>query len=424
MTDNSWIEWSACGIAAVAGILSATRGRVWVLAGCLAIAGGWLAGTAQVLLLPALVGLCGCWWLQGRTGRWKKAGLVLALGGILASLLFCWIFPLPVVPALSGPYTTGTLRFELPADGAAPALLAQAWYPSKDDPAAPRAPWLMDPDLAPKFPFHRQRHAFARSRTGVEVSTASAKYPVVFYEHAWNGHIGENVAQAEDLASHGFVVIAVDHPGQAKRVKYADGTVFPTRLADSYELPTEKEVAGFENLMEKCLDQRIADLARIKKALADGVPDRLAGRMLLGKTGVFGFSFGGMTALRLCAVDPSFLAGANEDGMVVGDARPQGPFLFFDEEIPGWLLHEAGPRENAEDALTRRSEMRIRAAMDGGERYRVILNGTLHPAFTDRIFTCRIPLLARVGKRPSDEVHQVICRRLSAFFKREIPSHD
>ena len=64
--------------------------------------------------------------------------------------------------------------------------------------------------------------------------------------------------------------------------------------------------------------------------------------------------------------------------------------------------------------------MRIRRAMEKPDRFRVTLDGTLHPAFTDRIFTCRIPWLARVGTRPSAEVHQMISSQLGSFFTREL----
>jgi hypothetical protein len=62
--------------------------------------------------------------------------------------------------------------------------------------------------------------------------------------------------------------------------------------------------------------------------------------------------------------------------------------------------------------------------MDKPERYRVIIDGTLHSAFMDRIFTCRIPWIARVGTRSPDEIHHTIRSQLAGFFKRQLQAHE
>lgn len=420
VASGSWFEWIVCFISAVAGTIAFWKGRRWLIVALLAIVAGWLLGTAKALLLPALIGILALWVLVHAQRRWKLAGLTLALGGSFASALLCWVFPLPDVPALSGPHAVGTLTFEIPAEGKSAALLVQVWYPAMKDKAALRTPWLADPALAPRFPFHRIGSAIANAQIALRPSEVSPRLPVIFYEHAWNGHKQENVAQVEDLASQGFVIVAMDHPGQAGRIRYGDGKVIMTHLPASFKLASESEVDDFEKLAEQCLDERIQDLARVRTAMARGAPAQLAGMLILERVGVFGFSFGGTSALRLCAVDPTFCAGANEDGMFLGNDSPGGPFLFFDEQMPGWLLKSASPTESAEDAQTRRSEERIRKAMKMPDRFRVILDGTLHPAFTDRIFTCRIPWLARVGKRPSMDVHRIITTQLRDFFKREL----
>lgn len=351
---------------------------------------------------------------------WRRVWITLAVGGLLSGLFLNWLFPLPEGPPLPGPHAVGTFSFEIPAEGYAPALVAQAWYPAENDDKAAHARWLPDPALAPKFPFHRIGSALARSLGNPAAADTPARFPVIFYEHSWTGHRAENVAQVENLASRGFAVIAVDHPGQAARVKYADGTVVLSRLPAELDFSTQETVLNFEKWAEPCLRDRAANLARIRQTLDRGAVPRLAGRLNLEKSGVFGFSFGGTSALRLCAVDPSFVAGADEDGLFLGDQNPQGPFLFFDEEMPGWLLQKAAPTEGPGEALIRKSEARIRNAMQKIGRFREVLEGTRHESFTDRIFTCRIPRLARVGTRPAEEIHQIITNRLAEFFGKQL----
>ncbi len=416
--NSSWPEWIACLAGAAGAVIAFRRGRRWIALGLAVLMAAWFCGTAKGLLLPAVFGNLALLLALNTGGRWRRAGLILALGGSVASAILCRLFPLPEVPPLSGPHAVGTLTFELAARDQAPALVVQVWYPARENKELPLARWLPDPELAPRFPFHRIGNALARSRIGLELSETSGRFPVIFYEHSWTGHRAENVAQVEELASQGFVVVAVDHPGQAGRVKYNNGAVVASRLPATLDLSTEEAVADFEKLAERCLRERAANLARVKQAFGSGIASRLTGRLVLEKAGVFGFSFGGTSALRLCALDPSFHAGANEDGLFLGDENPPGPFLFFDQEMPGWLTKEAGPGEGAAEALTRRSEKRILSALEKNDRFRVVLDGTRHESFSDRIFLCQFPRLARVGTRPAAEVHRMITSRLGDFFKR------
>jgi dienelactone hydrolase len=409
----SWPEWIAFLLGMIAAVQPTRRSALVALA---VVAACWIFGTAGLLLFPAAVGSLSLLLLLKSGRRWRMAGRFLATGGVLFSAFLCVIFPVPTPPRLTGPHPVGSLQVELPAATPSPSLVVRIWYPASHGGKEPRSRWLPDPALAPDPPFHRIAHAFSNSVRDSKPLETPAKLPVIFYEHSWTGHRAENVAQAEALASHGFVIVAVDHPGQAERVRYADGTIVPSHLPEQLDLSTEKAVSEFEKLAEECLRQRQDEIGTVRRALVAGVVPKLAGRLELEKVGIFGFSFGGTCALRVCSEDPSFVAGANEDGFYIGDGKPLGPFLFFDQQMPEWLLQPASSDEGAEEALTRRSELRIRAALVGPDRERVILDGTRHESFCDRIFTCRISRLARTGSRPALEVHQLVTSRLADFF--------
>lgn len=339
-----------------------------------------------------------------------------ALSGV--ALLYEFLFPVPSPPPLPGPHAVGTLTFEIPAAGDAPPLVTQVWYPTDDATGGAATPWLPDPALAPSFP--RQRIGSARSRARAGVAVTNGMLPLLLYEHSWAGHRSENVAQIENLASRGFVVIAVDHPGQAARVRYTDDHIVATLLPDHPDLSSESAVASFLKLADDCLDRRLPDIARVKAALKNGIVPPLSGHLNFERMGVFGYSFGGTCALRLCARDPAFVAGSNEDGLYLFDDEPIGSFHFFDGEMPVWLLESPSPDENAGQTLTRQAEARIRQALHHTGRQRTIIEGTNHASFCDQIFHCRIPRLARAGKRPAAEVHSTITDALADFFGRTI----
>lgn len=407
----SWPEW----IASLLGMVAIGRPtRNLVLTALAVIIAVWIRGTAGVLLFPAAMGSLCLLLLQKSGNRWKAAGRLLALGGVVSTALLCVIFPVPEPPHPGGPHAVGTTTLELPS--ASTALVAQIWYPARASGGKSRSRWLPDPALAPDPPFHRIAHAFTNSVQDAEPLEGKEKLPVIFYEHSWTGYRAENVAQAEALASHGFVIVAIDHPGQAEQVRYTDGKIIHTRLPAQLDLSTAEAVSDFEKLAEECLRTRIDEIGRVRNALGDGVVSKLAGQLALEKVGIFGFSFGGTCALRVCSQDSSFVAGANEDGFFLGEGKPRGPFLFFDQEMPAWLLQPPAADEGAAESLTRKSEQRIRAALGRPDRERVILDGTRHESFCDRIFTCRIPRLARTGNRPALEIHQLVTSRLTDFF--------
>jgi dienelactone hydrolase len=296
--------------------------------------------------------------------------------------------------------------------------MVQVWYPAEPDPAARRAPWLSDPGLAPSFPFGRISHSLSGAIEGPPPVAGKQKFHVLFYEHAWMGHRGENLFQVEDLASEGFVVIAIDHPGQSRHVLHPDGSVVLGQLPESPDLTTLDAVSAFEDLAERCLATRDQELGRVRDALSRGALPDLTARLDLDRMGIFGFSFGGTTAIRECARHPFVLAGANLDGFFLGDPAPDGPFLFMDEEMPAWLATPPQDSDSAEQTLVRRSELRILRSLKGTDRERMILDGTRHESFSDRIFLSSLPKIARAGGRPAGEVRALIHDRLSEFFRR------
>lgn len=373
-----------------------------------------IVGTAKGLLVP--VGLGALILLAlGALGRpWLWLSRCAAVAGAASTALLCWLFPIPQPPPLGGSHRVGTVTFEIPAEAAAPRLLVQVWYPS--DQAGIGSPWLPDSGLTPDFPFHRIGRAKAHSNRGVPVVDESSPLPVIFYEHAWMGHRAENIAQVEDLASRGFVVVAADHPGQAMRVLYPDGTVIEGSLPRVPDFSSSQEITEFLTTAEKCFNERGRNLDRVLASLSGPSSGLLQRRLVLDRVGVFGFSFGGSHAVRLCGRHHAFHAGANEDGLFLGDDGPRGPFLFFDSELPAWLGSSPSSDETPEQGMTRQAEARIQKALEEPDRQRIILTGVGHSGFTDALFRSPLPRLAGTGSRSASETHSQISGNLAIFF--------
>lgn len=315
----------------------------------------------------------------------------------------------------------GTEIFEVNMANRQCPLLVQIWYPAEISPEARRAPWLSDPRLAPGFPLNRISGARSGAFEKVKaLAGAPTGWRVIFYEHAWMGHRGENLVEVEDLASEGFVVVAIDHPGQARRIVHADGRVESGTLPGVPDFSTAAAVAEFELEAEGFLSLRHEELARVRMELQEGRVRRLRDLLDLKHVGIFGFSFGGTTAIRECRAGNGFQAGANLDGFFLGHSPPLNSLLFMDEAMPGWLLGPPTSGETAEQALIRRSESRIQQALLTRGNERLIVEGTRHESFSDQLYVSAIPRLVRAGSRPADEVHQLIHQRLSGFFKQSL----
>jgi predicted dienelactone hydrolase len=105
------------------------------------------------------------------------------------------------------------------------------------------------------------------------------KLPLVIFSHGRTGWFGANHDTAEALADAGFVVAAINHPGDNGNdpSRHDDLSVFASRPVDMIRL--------LDFMLHDWKDKAVVDPARI---------------------GVFGFSMGGYTAFVLMGVVPDF----------------------------------------------------------------------------------------------------------------------
>ena len=130
-------------------------------------------------------------------------------------------------------------------------------------------------------------------------------------------------AQAADLASHGYVVVGVDVPGETLAVDLGDGALVPLSpaLADP----------SYESVALRSRDLRFV-LSRLGSLQG-------AGRLDLNRIGVFGHSRGGATAADAMLIDRRIGAGVNLDGGMWGPVVKRG----LDRPFGVLLGNEAGP---------------------------------------------------------------------------------
>jgi predicted dienelactone hydrolase len=199
-------------------------------------------------------------------------------------------------------------------------------------------------------------------------------------------------ALAEDLASHGYVVVGFDAPYRSLIVVFPDGRVIaraPQNNADLVSGPQQEQLAT--NLVQAwSADMRFA-LDQIERLNASDPSGKFVGRLDMQRVGVFGHSLGGATTLQFCHDDARCKAGIDVDGAPLGSVIGEGvtqPFMF--------LLSDHRSESNAE---TRPVEANIRSIYDrlpGDRRLQITIRGGNHYMFSDNGAMLKSPLVMRL----------------------------
>ncbi|MFP2910795.1 alpha/beta hydrolase family protein [Pyxidicoccus sp. 3LFB2] len=343
----------------------------------------WVEGTRwQLVPAHALAAAGAVFVLFPRSLGPRAAGRVLRALGITAAVLALGVavllpvvLPVPSLPPPEGPHPVGTVTFQLEdparedvrAPGRPRRLMVQAWYPADPSTAqSPRAPYW--PDVArtgpalvhkvglPSFFLSHFAYAVSHSHDRAPFALSLGRVPLIIFSHGSGGVRAQNTSTLEALASHGYMVVSLDHTDDAAAVVFPDGEVVLRNL-DGPDSETDEEASRRK---ASTVRSRAADVRRVVDVLV-GVtgaqpPAPLGGNVDPARLGVFGHSLGGSTAVEVCRVDARFSACASLDGYIYGDAETAGigqAFLLIQRE-PDSPLDEADTRERQREAFIER----------------------------------------------------------------------
>ncbi|WP_398901848.1 alpha/beta hydrolase family protein [Streptomyces sp. 1114.5] len=342
--------------------------------------------------------------------RWWLAlpGSMACLGLIAAGPVAAWAFPVPVFPEPSGSFAVGTRVMQW-TDPNRPetftadpddrrTVLVQLWYPAQKSPAgAQRAQYLGRTEQEARTVSNALAGAVGlpgflvdgvpRARThavfNAPVAGGGERFPVVLFSPGAGGVRTQNTAWAEELASHGYVVAALDHPYDSAAVVLDDGRTIRAATASTGDRDADEELAaGWTAVRAADLGFVLTRLEGLDRgAIADPVVgsdpltgrDPLAGRLDTGRAAVTGHSMGGAAALQAARQDPRFAAVIDLDGYPHGPASPalHQPVLALTQAI----TPSTDPRY-----LPRLTEA---LASDTATSYRLTVPGAAHLSFMD-----------------------------------------
>jgi pimeloyl-ACP methyl ester carboxylesterase len=288
------------------------------------------------------------------------------------------------------------------------------WYPARPDTDKTALPYVEHLEAAGSSLADDELSLLKTVRTHSFAASAPTpprmRFPLLLFSHGEQMDAFLYSSLNEELASRGFVVVAVDHPGAALFSAYPDGTVVPYSQAG-------------QSLRGRVVD-RAADLQFVRgQVLKLNVGGRRLKDLVSGRVGVFGHSTGGIAAALMCQQAPVVDACLNLDGrldgapVMIGEGirPPSKPFMYVTK--PFRVLTDAELRVEgiARDQATKEQTdtwARDANLLSSGvsPSYRVTLNQATHESFSDE------PLLREPGIQSNVKLMTSIRDLVVRFF--------
>lgn len=161
-----------------------------------------------------------------------------------------------------------------------------------------------------------------------KTSLQTHSYPLLLFSPGLGNSRLIYSALAQSIATHGYIVITIDHPYDANVVEFPDGT-----LVFGANITTDAQI-------EQALDVRVKDVSFIldklshPSAVQQIIPSS-CGDLDTAHVLVAGHSLGGATAAQSALEDSRLIGGVNLDGTFFGSVVTHGlvkPFLIFGHE--------------------------------------------------------------------------------------------
>lgn len=224
--------------------------------------------------------------------------------------------PLKNIAKAKGPYFVGTQNFQIDdasrnmwfsgTTKGSRKLSVKMWYPADNIASLKKAPYLNEHKLigsaisklfgVPEALMDRA--GGVKCNSWLNAVPANGKFPIIIYSHGHQSIKIANTSQAEEIASNGYIVVAMDHSFDAALTILDEDKIIYSRS----KLPSNDEEA-----LQDSMIQRVKNQLKIRTEDVSFVIDEL--KIMFEKDkrfsqiadydniGIFGHSFGGCTSI-------------------------------------------------------------------------------------------------------------------------------
>ncbi|MBC7878192.1 MAG: acetylxylan esterase [Anaerolineales bacterium] len=363
---------------------------------------------------------------------WSTLASTLTVILLLLSTALPILLPVPRIPTPSGPLQIGTSIYEFTdttrkekysGKDEARRFMVQVWYPANITAEDERAPWVSDaktfaPAIAtyinlPSYFLNHLALVDIPAYKDAPIAQTDNGYPVILFSHGWNGFNAQNTGQALELASHGYVVIAIQHTYGAVITVFPDGAV---ALNNPKALPEDADDPNYEIVARRLVDQWAGDMSFVLNQFQDWDEDAdsfFFQKLDMERIGVYGHSTGGGAAIQFCGIDPRCKAVLGMDPFmrpvsaeVIESGVPQPSFFMFSQS---W----AEITDSKNNQLFNQFYPSVSQSKGA-----VVINGTKHYDFSDLPLLSPIaPQLGLKGQLNGKQVTEIINSYLLDFFE-------
>lgn len=296
-------------------------------------------------------------------------------------------------------------------------LVVWIWYPADPDfdgQPATYAPGELADLLKTTFNMDTD-NILTHVLTDAPLAGTTETLPVLAFSNGNGSLLAFNSALLAEIASHGYVVVGVQHPYNAPFTVFEDGHVIEA-------IPEALEVGNLS--LGYWTDDTVFVVDQLE-ILNSGI-DQFAGRLDLSRLGVFGHSFGGTVAAEFCLMDSRCVAGANLDGSYLGVSAEQGvtqPFMqVFSETTCEEIVASGSMSDDACQQLFEQNHAGWQNMLDTARPvYSVTIAGSRHATFTDIPFLLPImPQFADSATIDPVRAWRITSDYLLAFFNHHL----
>lgn len=402
-------------------------------------------------------------YIKGKNGGKQKQKVLkviavsLAVVLIIVSAGLSYLLPVFRLPVPTGSYSVGTQTFcfedrdrdEIFTEDKSDKrkLMVQVWYPAQNingKKLSSYIPGSKEMLIAltkkeypvPEILLDYLKYVKSNSYEEAEISSSSKSYPMILLNHGLGMNGYNHTSLAENLASEGYIVVAIDFTYSTS------ATIFPDGKTTYYDAPANTTELK-NDLMKVWTEDIEFVINQFEKINSGDITSIFKGKIDFENLGICGHSFGGGASFLVSNSDPRIKAGVNMDGslyrfenMTISDISTK-PFLTMLNEqqwsIRSTVLNPNPTDEELENLNTTReqyeeglkkwgleNDLVKQTVKNGG--YEIYIKNTEHYNFTDFQMLSPLPHLVGIpgliGKIDGERGNYIVNQYVIDFFNK------